>query len=45
MKTINLSVREWQLFKEIAKFWYEFSVKSGVIIIRANIVDLSELGY
>ena len=45
MKTIEISPREFYLFKELAKFYYEFNVKFGIVSVVANVEQLEALGY
>lgn len=45
MRQITLSVAEFYMFKEIAKFIYEFSVSHNVIVVKANSIELKALGY
>jgi hypothetical protein len=45
MRTINLTPQEFMLFKQLAGFFYDFSVKAGVIYVIANSDMLESLGY
>lgn len=45
MKKITLDIKEFYLFKQIADFWYSFSVSSGMIYIEADAKLLENLGY
>lgn len=45
MKTIKLNYREFYLFKQLAKFNYNFFVKTGIIHVEANVELLENLGY
>ena len=45
MKKITLSIKEWYLFKQVANFFYEFSVNNQSITIKADAHQLELLGY
>jgi len=45
MKQINLTIREWFTFKEIATFMYEFTVNKDSVIIKCEAHYLEPLGY
>lgn len=45
MKKITLTIKEWYLFKEMANFFYEFSVNKQSITIKADAYQLEKLGY
>jgi hypothetical protein len=45
MKKIHLTIKEWYLFKEAAKFFYEVTISKKVIIIQADAHYLEQLGY
>jgi len=45
MKTVTLSAREFYNFKKIAKFYFDFWIFSGNIIVTASIEELETLGY
>lgn len=45
MKKITLNYKEFYLFKQLADFWYSFSVSSGMIYIEADSKLLENLGY
>ncbi len=46
MKTIEITPKEFYTsFKEIAKFYYEFNIKFGIVSIMANIEQLEAIGY
>ena len=45
MKQIILTIKEWYLFKDLAKFFYEFSISNQSIIIIADAHQLELLGY
>ena len=45
MKTIEISPKEFYQFKELAKFYYEFNIRFGIVSIYANIEELEALGY
>lgn len=45
MKTVTLSAREFYNFKKLAKFYFDFWIFSGNIIVTASIEELEELGY
>lgn len=45
MKQVTLTLTEFYLFKQIAKFFYEFTILNNYIIIKADAYQLEELGY
>lgn len=45
MKQIVLSPVEFNLFKQIAKFLYDFTVSKGNVIVTAKAHELEHLGY
>lgn len=45
MKKITLTIKEWYLFKNLADFFYEFSVNQQSITIKADSHQLEKLGY
>ena len=45
MKQITLTIKEWYLFKDLAKFFYEFSISKQSIVIQADAHQLELLGY
>ena len=45
MKKIELSVREFYMFKNIATFFYLITVKKDIVEIEADRFDLELLGY
>ena len=45
MKTITLSAREFFEFKKLAKFYFDFWIFSGNIMVTASIEELEALGY
>lgn len=45
MKTIDLTPVEFNLFKELATFFYDFTVSQGIIKIQADYEALASLGY
>lgn len=44
-KMVELSVREFYLFKEIASFIFEYQIGYGIVTVTANKDNLEELGY
>jgi hypothetical protein len=45
MKKIHLTIKEWYLFKEAAKFFYEVTFSSKRVIVQADAYQLEQLGY
>jgi hypothetical protein len=46
MKKIFLCPKtEWENFRSIANFMYEFTISNGLIVINAESKLLEELGY
>jgi len=45
MKKIHLTIKEWYLFKETAKFFYEVTFSSKRVIVQADAYYLEQLGY
>ena len=45
MSTITLTPIEFDLFKNIADFSFDFSVKMGIVYVIANTEMLASLGY
>lgn len=45
MKNITMSFKEFYLFKNIAKFFFEFTIDKNNVIISCNSERLEELGY
>lgn len=45
MKQISMSPVEFNLFKQIAKFMYDFAVSKGNVIVTAKAEELEHLGY
>ena len=46
MKKITLTTKEFYLFKNIADFWFSFSITSNHnVLIEADAYLLEELGY
>jgi len=45
MKTLILSFKEFYLFKEIADFFYEFTINKDKIVVNADSKMLEDLGY
>ena len=45
MSTVSLTPTEFLLFKNIAHFSFDFSVKMGIVYVIANTEMLASLGY
>lgn len=45
MKQITMTPVEFNLFKQIAKFFYDFTVSRGNVIVTAQAQELEHLGY
>jgi len=45
MKTIQLTLREFYVFKQLAKFIYEFKITNSSVNITADETMLAMLGY
>jgi hypothetical protein len=46
MKKITISIKEFYLFKQVAKFMYEFSLTNNdSITIKADAYQLEQIGY
>jgi hypothetical protein len=45
MKKITMNYKEFNLFKEIANFFFDFTVSKGNIVVEANAAQLEALGY
>lgn len=45
MSTITLTPVEFDLFKNIATFYFDFSIKLGIVYVIANTDLLASLGY
>lgn len=45
MKKITVTAKEFNIFKQIATFMYQFWISKGVIHIEAEETKLAELGY
>lgn len=45
MSTIILTPTEFYLFKDIANFYFECTIKMGIVYIVANTDLLASLGY
>ena len=45
MKQITMDYKEFNLFKELANFFYDFSVSRGIIVVTAKAHELERLGY
>lgn len=45
MKTITLTPQEFYIFKQLANFYYNVIVKSGVVKIIADPNQLKQIGY
>jgi hypothetical protein len=45
MKQLTLTIEEWYTFKQIARFFYEFSVSKKIITIKADAYQLEQIGY
>jgi hypothetical protein len=45
MSTITLTPVEFDLFKSIADFYFDFIVKTGVVHVMADAKSLASLGY
>ena len=45
MKQITLTIKEWYLFKQLANFFFEFSISKQSVIIQADAYQLELLGY
>lgn len=45
MKTIQLTLKEFYVFKQLAKFIYEFKVTNSSVNITADETMLAMLGY
>jgi hypothetical protein len=45
MKKVTLTLQEFYLFKQLAKFYYTFKVKNTVVHIEADACNLLKLGF
>jgi hypothetical protein len=45
MKQVDLTIREYYLFKQIANFFFDVIIKKDVITIKADRCQLEMLGY
>jgi hypothetical protein len=45
MSTITLTPIEFDLFKDIADFYFDFTVKMGIVYVIADTKLLAKLGY
>ena len=45
MSTVTLTPTEFILFKNIAHFTFDFSVRLGIVYVIANTEMLASLGY
>jgi hypothetical protein len=45
MKQVTLTFREWDTFRQVAKFIYEFTVNKDSVIIKCKAHYLEPLGY
>lgn len=45
MKKVELTIREFYLFKDIAVFFYIITIKKDVVEVEADRCDLELLGY
>jgi|APGre2960657505_1045072.scaffolds.fasta_scaffold37011_5 hypothetical protein len=45
MKNITMSFKEFYLFKKIARFFFEFTISKGNVIVSCDSKRLEELGY
>jgi hypothetical protein len=45
MKQITMSPVEFTIFKQLAKFFYDFAVSRGNVIVTAKAEELEHLGY
>lgn len=45
MKQVNLTIREWYIFKNIATFFYDVVIEKDVVTVQADRSDLELLGY
>ena len=45
MSTITLTPIEFDLFKNIADFYFDFNVDLGIVYVIANTEMLASLGY
>ena len=45
MSTITLTPMEFYLFKDIADFYFDFTVKMGIVHVIADTKLLASLGY
>jgi hypothetical protein len=45
MKQVTLTFREWDTFRQVAKFIYEFTVNKDSVIIKCEAHYLEPLGY
>lgn len=45
MKKITLTPKEFMLFKQLAHFWFNFAVCSGIITVEADAKLLESIGY
>ena len=45
MSTVSLTPSEFLLFKNIAHFSFDFTVKMGIVYVIANTEMLASLGY
>ena len=45
MSTITLTPIEFDLFKDIADYYFDFTVKMGIVHVIASTEMLAKLGY
>lgn len=45
MKQITMDYKEFNIFKSIANFFYDFTVSRGSIVVKADAQLLEKLGY
>jgi hypothetical protein len=45
MKQVQLTIKEWYLFKEIATFFFDVVIHKDIVTIQADRCDLELLGY
>ncbi len=45
MRQITMTPKEFDLFKRIANFFFDFAYRKGEVIVTANAAQLEHLGY
>jgi hypothetical protein len=45
MKKVTLTLQEFNIFKQLAKFYYTFKVKNAQVHIEADACNLLKLGF